>query len=238
MQDDIIGALTQEVKEEVIQNYLYERRLVEEQINHVNTLAQHAAELEDKLYRRFARIYEYLSVPECIHRFVDLIGMKEAPFETRWRKDTGFRKGLRFIRVRGLTNRAKFRRLFRESYRRLCVWNEAYGEAYEDLEHEIKAVNYNVKKFENGYDLLTILNFLKDMDVELAEKKYFLSDNFTPEEMASVEKTLRLRPIRKTQFNLIPPPSLPEPRTIEKPLGVLADFVYSQCTGRIRTLVR
>lgn len=238
MQDDIIGALTQEVKEEVIENYLYERRLVDEQINHVNNLAQHAAELEDKLYRRFARIYEYLSVPDCINRFVKLIEMKEAPFEARWRKDPGFRKGLRFIRVRGLTNRAKFRRLFRESYRRLFARNEAYREAYEDLEHEIKAVNHNVKKFENGYDLLTILNFLKDMDVEFVEKKYFLSDNFTPEEMASVEKTLRLRPIRTTQFNLVPPPRLPEPRSIERPLSVLADFVYSQCTGRIRALIK
>jgi hypothetical protein len=238
MQDDIIGALTQEVKEEVIENYLYERRLIEEQLTHVNELAEHATELEEKFYKRLARIYEYLSVPECINRFVKLIGMKEALFEARWRKDPGFRKGLRFIRVHGLTNRAKFRKLFRESYRRLFARNEAYREAYEDLEHEIKAVNHNVTKFENAYDLLTILNFLKDMDVEFLEKKYFLSDNFTPEEMASVEKTLRLRPIRKTQFNLVPPPRLPEPHTIEKPLSVLADFVYSQCTGRIRALVR
>ncbi|MCK4486653.1 MAG: hypothetical protein KAU38_07820, partial [Desulfobacterales bacterium] len=60
MQDDIISALTQEVKEEVIQNYFHERRLIEEQINYLNELAEHTSQLEGKLYRRFARIYEFL----------------------------------------------------------------------------------------------------------------------------------------------------------------------------------
>jgi len=173
VQDDIIGALTQEVKEEVVQNYLYQRRLIEEQIRHVNDVAQHATALEDKLYARFARIYEYLLVPEYINRFVKLIGMKEALFEARFRKDPDFRKGLRFIRVRGLTSRAKFGKLCRESYHRLFAWNEAYREAYENLGQEIKAVKHNVKKFENNYDLLAILNFLKDMDVEFVEKNTF-----------------------------------------------------------------
>ena len=47
MQDDIVSALTQEVKQEVLENYLYERGLIEEQINYVNELAGHTAELEE-----------------------------------------------------------------------------------------------------------------------------------------------------------------------------------------------
>ena len=43
MQDDIIAALTQEVKEEVVENYFHARRLIEEQINYVNELAKQTA---------------------------------------------------------------------------------------------------------------------------------------------------------------------------------------------------
>ena len=238
MQDDIIGALTQEVKEEVIENYLYERRLIEEQINYVNELAQHTAQLEEKLYRRFARIYEYLSEPELINQLVQLIGIKQACFETRFRKDPDFRKGLRFIKVRGMTKRTKFKKLLRESYRRLFDWNKAYKEAYEDLEQESRAVNHNLTKFERDHDLLTILNFLKDMDIEQIQRKRWLGDNFTPEEIASIESTLRLKPIRMEQFKLLAPSRLPEPKAIQRQLGALADHAYSQCTGRVRAVMR
>jgi hypothetical protein len=236
--DDIVSALTREVKEEVIENYLYERRLIEAQINYVNELAEHAAELEEKLYRRFARIYEYLLNSELINHFVRLIGMKEALFEARFRKDPNFRKGLRFIKVRGITRRTKFKKLLWESYCRLFDWNKAYKEGYENLEQESKASNQNLKKFEADYDLIVILNFLKGIDVEQIQKRHWLGDNFSPEEIGSIETTLRLRPIRMEQFELLPPPDLPEPKTIEKQLGALADRVYAKSADRIRTVMK
>ena len=238
MENDIVAALTHEVKEEVIENYLYERRLIEEQIKYVNELADHAAQLEEKLYRRFARIYEYLSEPEFVNQFVQLIGMKEALFEARFRKDPNFRKGLRFIKVHGLTYRAKFRKLIVESYNRLLNWNSDYKKAYENLKEESKAVNKNLKKFEQNYDLLTILNFLKTMDVEEIERKHFLGDGFTPGEMASVEATMRFKPIRMEQFKLIPTPDLPELNTIQKQLSALADHLYDQCSDKMKAFIR
>ena len=238
MENDIVAALTHEVKEEVIENYLYERRLIEEQIKYVNELADHAAQLEEKLYRRFARIYEYLSEPEFVNQFVRLIGMKEALFEARFRKDPNFRKGLRFIKVHGLTYRAKFRKLVVESYNRLLNWNSDYKKAYENLKEESKAVNKNLKKFEQNYDLLTILNFLKTMDVEEIERKHFLGDGFTPGEMASVEATMRFKPIRMEQFKLIPTPDLPELNTIQKQLSALADHLYDQGSDRMKAFIR
>jgi hypothetical protein len=173
MQDDIVSALTQEVKEEVLRNYLYERRLVEEQINYVNELTEHTAQLEEKLYRRFARVYEFLVEAEFVDRFVQLLGMQEAFFERRFRKDRDFRNGLRFIKVHGLTHRARFKKLLCESYRRLCTWNNQYKEAYENLQEECKAAAHNLKNFESDHDLLTILHFLKDMDVDFIEKNTF-----------------------------------------------------------------
>lgn len=238
MQDDIVSALTQEVKEEVIQNYLHERGLIEEQINYANELAEHTAQLEERLYRRFARIYEFLIEPEFINRFVQLLGIREAVFEDRFRKDRDFRNGLRFIKVHGLTHRARFKKLLFESYRRLFRWNNLYKEAYEDLQEECKAVTHNITKFQRDHDLLAILNFLKDMDVEFIQKKHFLGNGFTAKEMASVEATLRFKPIRFEQFKLIAPPDLPKPNTIQRQITALADCVFGQCAPRVRAVMR
>jgi len=238
MQDDIAAALTQEVKEEVIQNYLYERRLVEGQINYVKELAEHAAQLQGKLSRRFARVYDLLPEARFLNEFVRLLKVEGAPFIDRFAKAPEYQEGVRFIKVRGLTERGRFKKLLLESYRRLLVWNDQYKEAYEDLEQECKAVNSNLKKFENDYDLLTILNFLKDLDVEGIERKHFLGDNFTPEEMGSIETSLRFKPIRMEQFKVIPPPSLPELNAIRRQLNTLADAIYRQGGDRARVLIK
>lgn len=238
MQDDIVSALTQEVKEEVIENYLYERRLVEGQIDYVKELAEHAAQLQGKLYKRFARLYDLLHEMKFINEFERLLKVEGAPFIDRFAKAPEYRKGVRFIKVRGLNDRGRFRKLLLESYRRLFIWNDQYKEAYEDLAQECKAVSDNLKKFENDYDLLTILNFLRDMDVEGIQRKRFLGDNFTPEEIGSIETSLRFKPIRMEQFKLIPPPSLPKLNAIQKQLNALADSVYGQCCDRVKVLMK
>jgi hypothetical protein len=237
MQDDIVTALTREVKEEVLENYVYERRLVEEQLKFVNEMAECTARLAEKLSRRFARVYLYLFEPDFIKEFTRLAGISEALFEGRFEKESDFRKGLRFIKARGVTSRAKFKRLFVESYRRLFEWNEKYRAAYEELISECEAVNANLKKFENAYDLLTILSFLKKLDIEQIERKHFLGDNFTPEEIASVQKALLLKPARMEHFNLVPPQNLPELNAIKKELNALADLAYTRGDDRLKKLM-
>jgi hypothetical protein len=238
MQDDIMSALTQEVKEEVIENYLYKRRLVEGQIDYVKELAEHATQLQEKLYKRFARMYDLLHETTFLNEFARLLKVEGAPFIDRFGKAPEYRKGVRFIKVRGLSDRGRFRRLLSESYRRLLLWNDQYKEAYEDLAQECKAVRDNLKKFENDHDLLTILNFLKDLDVEGIERKHFLGDNFTPEEIGSIETSLRFKPIRMEQFKLISPPRLPKPNAIQRQLNALADSVYGQCCDRVKVLIK
>lgn len=238
MQDDLISAMTQEVKEEVINNYLYERRLIEQQISYVKEIADHAAQLQEMLFKRFARMYNLLPKPEFINEFVFLLGLKEAPFNDRIADEPEYRKDVLFIKVRGLTDRSKFKKLLLEAYRRLCNWNNKYLEAYRNLLEECKAVNHNLKKFEDNYDLLSILNFLKGMDLEEITKKHFMGDNFAPEEMASIEKTLRFKPVSIKQFNLIPPPDLPELTDIQTQIASLANSVYDQYSNNMKTLIR
>jgi hypothetical protein len=238
VQDDIIAALTQEVKEEVIENYLYDRRLIEEQVKYVNELAEQTAELEEKCCEHLTRIYDALTEPEFIDEFTKTLELKGPPCWEWFGRDSRDRRHLGSVKARGLTQRARFKKLLLESYRGLFTWHSQYKEAYEDLQEECKAVNHNMKKFEDDYDLLTLLRFLKDMDVEFMEKKHWLSDNFTPEEMASIETSLSFRPIRMERFKLNPPPNFPKPKTVQKELNALADCVYGQCSDRIKTLVK
>ncbi|MDL1967880.1 MAG: hypothetical protein LWW97_04865 [Deltaproteobacteria bacterium] len=238
MSDDLISAMTQEVKEEVINNYLYERRLIEEQITYVKELADHAAQLQEMLFKRFARMYDLLLKPEFINEFVFLLGLKEIPFNDRIADDLEYHKDVLFIKVRGLTDRSKFKKLLLEAYIRLCNWNNKYLEAYRNLIEECKAVNHNLKKFEDNHDLLTILNFLKGMDHEAITKKHFMGDNFAPEEIASIEQTMRFKPVSIKQFNLIPAPSLPELTDVRNQIASLANSVYDQCSNNIKTLIR
>jgi hypothetical protein len=238
MEDDFIAAITQEVKEDLIQEYLHERRLMEEQIRHVKGLTEETRELQDQLYKRFARIYELLVESRFVMEFTRLLGLSEPPFFQKFGEHTSFRKGLGFIKALGLTGRGRFRRLVAESYRRLLSWNDQYEDSYQNLRRQTDAVNYNLEKFKRNYDLLTIINFLKDMDVETLQRKHFLGDNFTPEEMASVEKSLQFKSISIRQENLILPVALPPYGAISSELRALADQVYSACREKLKVLVR
>ena len=238
MQDDFISALTLEVKEEVIQNYLYERRLVEEQIHYAEELAEHVAQLQEMLFGRFARMYDLLFETEFINELMDILGLKEPPFNDRIDRDSKYRKNVRFIKIRGLTDRTRFRKLTLEAYQRLVTWNDKYKEAHEDLKEECKAVNSNLTKFEKNHDLLTIISFLKSMDVGETVKKHFMGENFTPEELGAVEKSLHFKPVRIEQFNLIQPLQLPDPDAVQKKLGALANAVYTKYSNRTKELIK
>lgn len=238
MQDDFISALTREVKEEVVQNYLYERRLIEEQIHYVEELAKHAAQLQEMLCCRFARMYDLLFKTGFINEFVKILGLKEPPFNDRIGKDSKYRKGLRSIKVRSFTDKARFRKLTLEAYQRLVIWNNKYKEAHENLKEECNAVNTTLAKFEKNHDLLTIINFLKSMDVGDIVKKHFMGENFTPEELGAVEKSLDFKPVQIERFNLVPPPQLLDPDTVQKELGSLANNVYAKYSNRTKELIK
>ncbi|MDO9566110.1 MAG: hypothetical protein Q7J15_05155 [Candidatus Desulfaltia sp.] len=238
MQDDFISALTREVKEEVIQNYLYERRLIEEQILYAEELAKHATQLQEMLCCRFARMYDLLFEAGFINEFINILGLKEPPFNDRIDKDSKYRKDLRSIKVRGFTDKARFKKLTLEAYQRLVTWNNKYKEAHENLKEECNAVNTTLAKFEKNHDLLTIINFLKSMDVGDIVKKHFMGENFTPEELGAVEKSLHFKPVQIKRFNLIQPPQLPDPDAVQKELGALANDVYAKFSDKTKALIK
>ena len=170
MEEDLVTSLTRQVKEEVIENYLLERRLIELQIEHLNT---QAAEIRRQAWivgLRLARLSSLMIQPDMQSRLQEILGMGACYF---WIAclNVKFKRKVRLIWVRALTRKAKFRKVLLESYSRLYYRMKQYKAQYEELANECSAVNRNIDSFQKNFDLLSILNFLRNLDMRGIEKK-------------------------------------------------------------------
>jgi hypothetical protein len=236
MDEDLISSLTRQIREDVVENYLTERRLIRLQIEEVEKLAEATVGRAQRTGRRLNRLTHLMIQPEMVKKLLDLLKVPQPSF---WNdcSQKEFSRGVRFIRVRALTDRAKFRKLVYEAYRSFCQWMERYREAYEELSSLCRAVNTNIKLFQQNFDLLSILAFLKGLDVGAIERKHFLGENFTAEELVSVDQKLYIRLIKFEDLHVPAPLSLPKPELIEVPLNELANEVYRKYQKRVQGLL-
>ncbi len=237
MEDDLIASLTRQVKEEVLENYLTQRRIIEIQMEELQEQADEVRHLAEQVGKRLTRLGYLMVHPEMLPRLVKLLRIPEPSY---WREclDKPFSRGVRFIKVSAFTSKSKFRKLVLESYRRLLKWMDTYKEAMGELELECRALNINIQDFQNNYDLLTILNFIKSLDVCGLERKHFLGGNFTAEEIMSVEKKLYIHPMDLGRFELPEPLALPSYPLISDPLGKLAEDIYRRYQQRVKRIMK
>jgi hypothetical protein len=237
MEDDLISALTHEVKEEVIENYLRERRLIElqiedlmEQVKQVQTLAQQTGV-------RFARLGYLMIHQDMLERLKHMLALDEHLY---WSQHLGgrFFGRLRFIRVSGLRAKVRFKKLVLEAYHRLYQWMGKYLKGHQRLENECRALNLNITHFQKNFDLLTILSFLKSLDTSLIERKYVMGENFTAEEMASIDQKLYIRPIDMGKLGVPPPMDLPKPETLEERLSAMANEIFGKYQDEAKGLMQ
>ena len=238
MEDDLLSSLSRQVKEDVVENYLRERRLVEYQIEDLKAMAKvvdsHAAYTGMRLTR-----LAYLMVDEKMWgRLRDLIKVEPDTFWCTCIEDNFQGPQVRLIHVMAFTTRGKYQKLVYEAYNRFYLRMKEYREKYDKLEAMLRGVNFNIKKFMGNFDLLTIINFLKSMDVCLLENQKVLGCNFTGEEICSIESKLCFRPLTLELLNLEPPLDLPAPRLIEDRLNAITDDVWNLNKDRIRKMMR
>lgn len=236
MDDDLISLLTRQVKEDVVENYMTERRLIGLQIEEVERQAEAIKFRASRTGKRLSRLAQLMVEPELMKRLLEVLHVPQPSF---WSEhlEQRFARDIRFIRVRALTDKAKFRKLVLESYNRLCGKMERYRTAYEDLQIECRAVNRNIAGFHANFDLLSILNFLKSLDLQTIERKQYLGQNFTPEELASVDQKLYIRPLSFEQLAIPLPLRLPRPEIAERYLSDLANEVYQKHSRQLKQLM-
>jgi len=236
MEDDLIVGLTREVKEEVIQNYLEERRLLEAQIEELMERAQAVREHAARSGLRLTRLGFLMISPEMVEHLKTLLKIEK---EEYWIEhlEKSFTRGVRFIRVRAFRERVRFRKLILEAYHRLITWMNKYRKVYEELEADCRAVNINIDKFHHNYDLLAILGFLRSLDTVTLERKYMMGENFTAEEMASIDRRLYIPMVNFEKLDIPKAPTLPKEEAVEHGLSALADEIYNRYENKARWLM-
>lgn len=237
MEDDLVIGLTRQVKEEVIEHYFMERRLIELQIEHLNGLAAEARTQAWIVGRRLARLSFLMLHPEMRNRLGEIFHTGRGYF---WIAclNMEFTRYVRLIRVKALTRKGKFRKLVLESYSRLYCYMEGYRRQFEDLECECAAVNCNIESFHKNFDLLSILSFLRNIDMQGIEKKKILGENFTAKEMASLDENLYIAPVSMEKLDAPAPLDLPDPVSIREKLARLADDVFHRYGDEARRIMR
>lgn len=236
MEEDLISSLTRQVKEEVIENYLTERCIVGFQIEDFEKQGQAAGLLAIKTGRRLSRMAYLMVTPSMQQRLLHVLHIPEGSFwasciEGKFARDT------RFIRVRALTDKGKYKKLLLEANTRLYQWMDKYRKVYEDLTAESRAVNLNIDKFQKNYDLLTILSFLKNLDSSALERKQFLGENFTAQELASIDQKLFLHHLSVEKLQIPAPLTLPKREVVEYSLNEIAGEIYRSHQGRVKLIL-
>jgi len=237
VEDDLISCLTRQVKEEVLENYLTQRRVIEIQMEDLEAQADQVRALAREAGKRITRLGYLMVHPEQVSRLVQLLKIPSPSF---WHEclEKPFSRGVRFIKVSAFTSKSKYRKLVLESYRRLLKWMADYKDAVDDFELECRALNLNIQGFQNNFDLLTILNFLKNLDVCALEQKHFLGGNFSAEEIMSVEKKLYIHPIDPKAFQLPEPLDLPSFSLVSDDLEKLAEDVFRRYQTQVKKLLQ
>lgn len=237
MEDDLISCLTRQVKEDVIENYLTERRLLEIQREELEEQARNAWTFAEETGLRFTRLAFLMVEDKALNRLRALLNVQK---DSYWDQCMGkpFAGGVRFIRVAALTSRARFRKLVTEAYRRMLQWAEKYDKTFHELKTGCNAININIKTFQDRFDLLSILNFLKSLDVCTLEQKRFLGENFTAEEITSIDSKLHINTVSMDRFELPSPPKLPQRQRGEETIIELANEVYSRHENQVRRIMR
>ena len=237
MEDDLVSSLTYQVKEEVIQNYVMERRLVELQIEDVRQRAARTSLQARITGKRLNRLGFLMIRPELLDQLGEILHLSSGCF---WKAcmEEKFSWKVRLVRVRALTQKGKFRKLVVESYSRLYDQMKLYRRHYDDLSLECAAVNRNIETFGKNFDLLAILNFLRNLDLRGLERKKILGENFTANEVASLDKSLYIGPISLEKFGVPLPLDLPETHQIEASLSKISDEIYQKYGADVRKMLR
>ncbi len=237
MEDDIIASLTRQVQEEVIENYLNERKLIDFQVEELSEKAKEVKKKARKTGKRITRV-GYLLVDDSFRK--EWADLARIPQDTYWYDCliNEFSHDVRFIKVTALTHRGKFKKLFHEAYKRLITRMGEYQKIYEDFCSDCRAVNLNIKQFHANYDILTIIRFLKSMDVYGLERKKILGENFSPDELMSIDEKLYFKPVKVESWDLPSPLQLPDHTLIEGKLDNLANKVYDRYGSKLKTIVK
>ena len=193
--EDLISALNQAVRQEVLENYLRERRIIEEE---GNILLEACSAFHGGLSawdQHKLLLSRALLTPDGAARFFALAGLTPPP-------EPCLRPELVFIPPRVLGRCRRHQKLIEQLYR--DMWDERLRLNEErrrvmDLRQE---VNEDILSFERNHDLLTLSAYLRSLDPQELQRRKILGVNFTAKETAASAENLSFRPFSLERLGL------------------------------------
>lgn len=237
MRDDLLSCLTREIKEEAIEKYLVERRLIELQTETLEDQAKEVFALIPSTGRRFSQLASLMIDSEMLQALSSLLRIRHgSPWEEYLRDPALI--DLSGHDLHGLTTGRKYRGIILEAYRRFHRFMQNYAVAYGNLAAECEAINRNIEHFQQNFSLIGLLSFLRSLDPCAREKAHFLGGNFTAKELNSVEQKLHIHRIHLEGMRIVPPMPVPEPELIRTPLKEMASSVWKRRPEEVKRLIR
>jgi hypothetical protein len=186
--DDLIAGLHKAVKREVIEHYLRQRRITEEEIRLVmeTVCAFHGGlALWEKAKQRLTQA---LVNQETASKFCTRAGL-----EMPGGPPGGYLRS--FPRPKGATRCRRFLNLIQGLYQDIYDQARQLKKEKQKLKGLVEEVNRDIRAFENNHDMLSIFQFLRSLEPFELERRKLLGVNFTAKETSVALAKLSFRPI-------------------------------------------
>lgn len=192
--DDLIAGLQAQVKREVVERYVRERLILEEEINLVleDASAWHGGMAAWERGRR--RLASALLTPGLGRAFFQAANLGEY--------DGPARRKHRFKRSKAWTRCGSYLRLVKRLYRELYEEGGKLADERQRLLKLMEEVNRDIRHFENSHDMMGLSAYLRSLDPGELKRRKFLGVNFTAKEMALSAEALSFKPIANGRLDL------------------------------------
>lgn len=193
--EDYITALNQAVKREVISRYLFERRLVEEEICILNeeVCALHGD--SSRLGRLLVDLAAALVSRRAARQFFELAGLGRPPLRPDDQPPT-------WPRERGFTRLARYRRLIRRLYGEIYQADQELEKELQKVLSLLEEVNFDIKDFEKNHDLMSLASYLRSLDLAELQRRKIMGVNFTAQEAEASAAALSFKPLDSQNLGL------------------------------------
>jgi len=236
VRDDYLNYLNYQIKEEVINGYLRERMIIEEEKKEFSQKLAAFRQIEAAAGNLHNHLACLLVTPENVQQFFSLIGLNQPPLSRAGSGEITGRPPTcpAGLSPKGFTDRGRYLDLVIKTYNELWLLTRHGREEAEKLKALADEINGDIRTFSQNYDIMSIINFLKSMDVEMLIKKKFMGGNFSPDELTSIYHTMDVKPVNCGPAGIHAWPELPSPRKVKKRTTSFIYSVFKQYKEAIR----
>lgn len=238
--DDFLTSLTFQVKEEVVKRYLRERLILEEEIQEYEELLADYLIICDEARTLRDHLACLLVNPDNFRSYWKLLGFDNPPLTRLGHGPLAEQAPSCPIGLtpKGFTKRGRYVKIVRDTYALFYAKAAIGRDAAENLFNLANEINEDIRKFHLNFDIMSIINFLKNMDVQQRVKKRIMGSNFTAAEIGSIEEKMLFNKLKPRDAGVRSWPELPEPAKAARETASFVADIFIKERERILPALR